>query len=124
VQVVRFFPCALALIWPVVRYIPDELYDAASLDGASPVQQLRHLVGPLSLPACLRTVLAILILSLGELSASKLVEPAASQTFADELFMMMHFGVKNALAAYCLVLFGVVIAAALVLAVVERWKRV
>jgi len=120
VQIVRFFPCALALIWPVVRFIPDELHDAAALDGASAWGQLRYLVGPLALPACARTVLALLILSLGELSASKLVETAASPTFADILFMKMHYGVKNDLAAYCLLLLGVVGVGALLLELLER----
>jgi iron(III) transport system permease protein len=119
VQVVRFFPCALALLWPVVRYIPDELHDAAALDGASVAQQLRYVVGPLSLPACLRTIVAILILSLGELSASKLVEPAGSSTFADILFGKMHYGLNNDLAAYCLVLLGVVVAGAGVMMGIE-----
>jgi len=46
------------------------------------------------------------MLSLGELSASKLVETAASPTFADILFSKMHYGMANDLAAYCLVAAG------------------
>src|SRR5262249_42649714 len=62
VQIVRFWPCALALIWPFVRQVPDELYDAAALDGSKPWQQLVYVVGPLALPTCLRTIVAVLIL--------------------------------------------------------------
>ncbi len=127
VHLIRFFPCGLALLWPVVRMIPDELDDSAQVDGATPWQRLWHVVVPLALPACIRTTVAVLILSLGELSAGKLVSTAAAPTFADVLFTKMHFGVKNDLAAYCLLLLGVVIAAAAGLAAIEgalaRWER-
>ena len=34
VDVIRFFPCAVAVIWPVLRLLPRELRDAAAVDGA------------------------------------------------------------------------------------------
>ena len=49
VQVVRFFPCAVAVLWPVVRLLPVELRDAARVDGARPQQELWHVVLPLAL---------------------------------------------------------------------------
>src|SRR5262249_6768174 len=45
-DVVRFFPCALALLWPVVRRIPPELSDAARVDGAGALAEFRHVVWP------------------------------------------------------------------------------
>src|SRR5262249_11892812 len=104
----RFFPYAIAVLWPVVRLLPRELRESARVDGAGPAQELRHVVGPLTLPALLRAGLVVAVLALGELSAGKLVETPGSQTFAHEVFTQMHYGVTNDLAAYCLILLGAV----------------
>jgi iron(III) transport system permease protein len=104
----RFFPCALAILWPVVRLLPVELRDTARLEGASPAQELRYLVWPLTAKTWLRAALAVMVLSLGELGASKLVETPGSQTLAHEIFNQMHYGVTNHVAALCLVLLGMV----------------
>jgi ABC-type Fe3+ transport system permease subunit len=106
---IRFFPCAIAVLWPVVRLFPQELRDAVRVDGASPWQEFRHLVLPLSLPTALRAGLAVAILSLGELGAGKLVDTPGSQTFAHEVFAQMHYGVTNDLAALSLVLLAAVV---------------
>ena len=78
----RFFPYAVAVLWPVVRLLPRDLREAARVDGAGPLQELRHIVGPLTFPALLRAGLVVMVLSLGELSAGKLLETPGSQTFA------------------------------------------
>jgi ABC-type Fe3+ transport system permease subunit len=98
----RFFPYAVALLWPVVRMLPQELLDSAELDGASPGQRLWYLVVPLTWLVGIRAGLAVAILSLGELSTSKLVETPGSYTFTHEVFNQMHYGVGNDLAALCL----------------------
>jgi iron(III) transport system permease protein len=108
-HLIRFFPCAVAILWPVVRLLPPELRDAARLDGAGPGRELWHVVLPLTGGAALRAALAVAVLSLGELSAGKLVEPPGSRTFAHEVFDQMHFGVTNDLAALCLVLLAAVV---------------
>lgn len=100
----RFFPCAVALLWPVVRLLPVELRDSARVDGATPAQEFRYVVWPLFALATVRTALAVAVLSLGELSAGKLVEPPGSEIFAHKVFDLMHFGITNDLAALCLVL--------------------
>ncbi len=104
----RFFPCAVVVLWPVVRLLPRELREAARVDGAGPLQELWYVVGPLTLPAVLRAGLVVAVLALGELSAGKLVETPGSQTFAHEVFTQMHYGVTNDLAAFCLLLLAVV----------------
>jgi iron(III) transport system permease protein len=101
---VRFTPFAVALLWPVVRLLPPELRDAGRVDGATPAQELRYIVWPLSSGAYLRAAGAVAILSLGELAASKLVETPGSSTFAHQIFDQMHYGVTNDVAAHCLVL--------------------
>lgn len=125
-QSIRFFPCAVAVLWPVVRLLPPELHEAARVDGARPHQELWHLILPLTAPVCLRAGFAVAILSLGELGAGKLVATPGAQTFAHEVFTQMHYGVTNDLAALCLVLLAVVVAGAGLLAtgrVVSTWWR-
>ncbi len=104
---IRFFPFAVAVQWPVVRHIPPELRDAIRVDGATPGQEFRHLILPLAWPACLRAGLAVTVLALGEIGASKLVW-AGWHPFAHEVFAQMHYGVTPSLAALCLLLLGIV----------------
>lgn len=105
---VRFFPYAVALLWPAVRMIPSELRDAVRVDGASPWQEFRHLIAPLAARPFLRAALAVGVLAMGELGASKLVETPGSQTFAHEVFNLMHYGISADVAALCLLLLAAV----------------
>jgi iron(III) transport system permease protein len=123
VNVVRFFPCAVAVLWPVVRLIPVSLRDAARVDGATPGQEFRHIILPLALPACLRAGFAVMVLALGELGAGKLVATPGSMTFAQEVFVQMHYGVSNDLAALCLILLALVACGGALFAMVNGWLR-
>jgi iron(III) transport system permease protein len=116
----RFLPAALALLWPIVRLIPRELIESAQIDGATPTQELTRVVWPLTRFPWFRAGLAVAILALGELSASKLVETPGSQTFAHEVFTQMHFGVTEDLAALCLWLLIAVIVGAIAVAGLRR----
>ena len=123
-DVIRFFPFAVALLWPAVRLVPASLTDMARVDGAGPANELRHAIWPLTAPAAGRAAVAVGVLSLGELSASKLVAtPGDSffgETFTHVVWARMHYGVANHLAAMCLLLLGVAIVPALLLAVIRR----
>jgi iron(III) transport system permease protein len=107
-DMIRFFPCAVALLWPAVRLVPSTLTDSARVDGAGPGDELRCAVWPLSATAFGRAVVAVGVLALGELSASKLVatpgEHMFGATFAHVVWARMHYGVANQLAAMCLLL--------------------
>ncbi len=46
VSVWRFFPFTILLFVPALEAIPKELYEAAKVDGASPVQQFVHVTLP------------------------------------------------------------------------------
>jgi iron(III) transport system permease protein len=121
----RFLPCAVALLWPVVRLLPPELRDAARVDGAGPLQEFRHVVWPLTSLPFVWASLAVAVLSLGELSASKLAAPPGSETFAHQIWNQMHYGVTNDVAAHCLVLLaGVAVGGAVVVACGELMARV
>jgi iron(III) transport system permease protein len=120
VDFIRFFPCALALLWPVVRLVPGELCDAARVDGMTPLGELRHVYWPLTASACDRAALAVAILSLGEVSAGKLVHTPNRDSYAIFLFTQMHYGLSNDLAAGCLLLLAVVAFGAALMPLVGR----
>jgi iron(III) transport system permease protein len=123
-HIIRFFPFGVALLWPLLRLIPIELFEAARVDGARPVQIFRWIIWPLGLPACGQVAVAVAVLSLGELGAGKLVETPGPRIFAHEIFEQMHYGVTNDLAALCLVLLGLVALGGVCWAVMVHWNKI
>lgn len=103
-NVVRFFPCAVAILWPALRTLPAELREAARVEGAGPIREFVVAVVPLTAGAILLAALAAGVLALGEVSAGKLVSTAGGETWAHRVFTKMHYGVTNDLAAHCLLL--------------------
>jgi iron(III) transport system permease protein len=114
-DLLRFFPFALAMLWPAVQQVPRELREAARVDGAGPTAEFWLVVRPLTASAFRRTVLAVGVLSLGELSAGKLVSTPGMPSFAETIFTKMHYGITNDLAASCLLLLAFVTAGAALL---------
>lgn len=112
VAVVRFFPYAVAVLWPAMALLPRELLEASRLDGRGPLGEWFAVVEPLTRPAAGCAAAAVAILSLGELSAGKLVSTPGAESFAEALWTQMHYGVTADLAARCLWLVIVVAAAA------------
>jgi iron(III) transport system permease protein len=113
VGLIRFFPCAVALLWPVVRLLPDELLDAARVDGAGPGCELSRVVWPLTARAVVACAVAVAVLSLGELSAGKLVSTPGAPSYAQVVFEQLHYDASADLAARCLLLLAVVSAGTL-----------
>lgn len=112
--VVRLFPVAVAVIWPAVRAVPRDLLEAARLDG---VGEWRYVLLPLTGPAAVRAALAVAALALGEVSASKLVNPPFRTAYILRLFDLMHYGAESTVAALCLLQ----LAATTLLAVAVVW---
>lgn len=98
----RFFPVACVVVWPAVRAIPDDLLDAARLDGWGFAQTWHRLVAPLTTPAFFAAAVAVAALALGEVSAGKLVNPAGHRVYILWLFDQMHYGSESMLAAMAL----------------------
>ena len=115
-HLLRFFPFAVAILWPAVRMVPVELRDAARLEGAGPLQELWHVYWPMSRRAFLLAMLAVAALCLGEVGAAARVETPGWETFAKLLFDRMHYGVDSNVAALALVLL-----AGLVITFVAGW---
>jgi iron(III) transport system permease protein len=101
--VARFFPVAVAVVWPVVRAVPRELEEAAALDGAGPWGRFRLAGWPLVRRAAGPAAAAAAALALGEVSASKLVVPPGRRDYILELFAQSHYGADATVAAMCLV---------------------
>ncbi len=108
VNTIRFFPYAVAILWPVVRLTPPELRDAARVDGASPAREFLFVAVPMYAAAIVRTAAAVGVLSLGEVSAGKLVSTPGWDSFAEVVWTQMHYGVTNSLAALCLLMLAAV----------------
>lgn len=120
VDLIRFFPVAVVMLWPSIRRIPQEILDGANLDGIKPGQELLGIIFPLLKTPFLMAGLMVAVLSLGELSASKIVSTPASPSYAGELFAQMHYGISNDLTARCLVLLMVIATGGIVLLSLKR----
>ena len=99
--VLRFFPVSVAVMWPAVRSIPQELLDAAALDGGQRAVW-RVAVWPSLRRSFVLAIAAVGLLSLGEVVATKLVQPPGRRSFAGDLFDAMHYGADATVAAMCL----------------------
>jgi iron(III) transport system permease protein len=100
-QLIRFFPVAVAVVWPAVRAIPRAFLDVAALDGGRRAVW-RGVVWPFVRPAFVRAAVAVGVLALGEVVVSKLVQPPGRQSFAQQLFNAMHYGADATVAAMSL----------------------
>jgi iron(III) transport system permease protein len=123
VNVVRFFPCAVAILWPALQTLPPELREAARIEGAGPIRELVAVVVPLTAGVWLLAALAAAVLALGEVSAGKLVATPGGDTWAHHVFTQMHYGVTNDLAARCLLLLVVIAAAAAAIGWLARGRE-
>jgi iron(III) transport system permease protein len=101
-SVVRFFPLALLIVTPAFLAVAREVRDAVRLDGLGVVAEWRRVVGPAVKPAAFVAVIAVAALSLGEVSASKLVNPPGRDASILRLFDQMHYGADTTVAALAL----------------------
>ncbi|MFO0876759.1 MAG: hypothetical protein U0840_05245 [Gemmataceae bacterium] len=85
VNVIRWLPCAVCLIWPEMRNLPREFRDEAQLVGLRPLQEFWQIGWPMTHSTVLLAALTTAILSLGEVSASKLVSTPGADCFGERL---------------------------------------
>ncbi len=100
--VTRFFPLALVIVTPALFAVPRELREAARLDGLTAWEEWRRVGWPAARSAAVVAVVAVTALSLGEVSASKLVNPPSRSAFVLRLFDQMHYGAETTVAALAL----------------------
>lgn len=102
-HVLRFFPIAVAFVWPAMTSVPRDLCEQTRVDGGGMGSEWRYVLAPHLWRTWVFSLVSILALSLGELSTSKLVQVPGRQTFVQELFNQMHYGVTTTTAALALV---------------------
>jgi iron(III) transport system permease protein len=104
-NLIRFLPCAVVALWPVVRLVPRDLRDSVRLEGARPVQELTYLYVPLLWRTWLAVTIVMAALALSEIGAVAMrVETPGWQSFAAELFRRMHYGPAEDVATLCLLM--------------------
>ncbi len=103
-QMLRYFPVAVALVWPAVRMAPRDLVESVRLEGGRPRHELRHVIWPLTARTFLWSVLIVTALNLGEVAVSFRVDTPGAESFAKILLDRMHYGNDPDVAALCLVL--------------------
>lgn len=100
----RFFPVALALLFPAVLALdPESLWAARGL-GASSLRALWTVALPLLRPVLAGTFALLWALCAGELSVAVLVHGPGSDTLPIPIFNLLHTGIAADVAALCLVL--------------------
>ena len=119
--VTRFFPLALVVVTPALFAVPRELREASRLDGLTAWEEWRRVGWPAARSAAFVALLAVTALSLGEVSASKVVNPPSRSAFVLRLFDQMHYGAETTVAA--LALMPLVPAFAMAVAVAGRVRR-
>src|SRR4029079_7277481 len=82
----RLLPLAWAAAWPIARLIPPAWEELAILDGAGPGKLLRVVYWPSLARPLLWLGLAVAVLSLGEISASKLIVIPGYTPLAHHIF--------------------------------------
>jgi iron(III) transport system permease protein len=103
----RTWPYALLLLWPAVRTLPPEYFEAAELDGYTAPGQVARVALPLTLGAIGLAWAAAFVLSLGELSAAYLATPPGHTSLTFRIWDKLHIPPESSLAGFVLVTLGV-----------------
>ncbi|NOZ20105.1 MAG: iron ABC transporter permease [Planctomycetes bacterium] len=119
--VVRVVPFAVLVTLPSVRRIPSEIEDAAVVDGCNWLRRMTHVVFPMSWRGVLLAWLVSFVLSLAETGASFLVMPPGRTTLPIRSLSLLHYGLYSEQAGICLVLLGIVLLPAALLAML-LWR--
>ncbi len=100
---VRSLPLCILMLWYALRFVPDDVLDAAAAEGAGPLARFWRIVAPQRVAAGAAAFLAAAAISMGDVSASILVTPPGVTTVAIRVFGLIHYGVDDQVAALCLV---------------------
>lgn len=100
----RFFPLAVALMWPAIESLGDEPLWAAQNLGATPIQSAFSVVLPLLKNALAGAFALIWALCAGELTLTVLLQVPDGSTLTLPIFNFLHAGISSDVAALCLLL--------------------
>ena len=119
-QLLRTLPYALLILWPAVHTIPEELLEAAEIEGLTPSTLIRRVALPMTSNPLIAAWLIAFALALGELPATNIVTPPGLMPLTGVIWSMLHTGVESRLAGIVLIMLAVVSIAALLAAIVLR----
>ncbi|MFA3919455.1 carbohydrate ABC transporter permease [Ruegeria hyattellae] len=80
VNVVLLLPMALWLMMTFMRDVPEELEEAAAIDGCTPAEIFRKIVLPLVVPGMMATSVIVFVFSWNEFQAALTLTTKATQT--------------------------------------------
>ena len=105
----RFFPYASEILRTFFAQIDKKLIEAAKLTDAGNFQILRKILIPMLMPGIIAAFLVSFILCLTELGTTILIHPPGWQTLPIRIFVLMHYGAPELVAALCLILIAITI---------------
>jgi iron(III) transport system permease protein len=100
---IRSLPLCTLMLWYSLRFVPDDVLDAAATEGAGPLARFWRIVAPQRVAAGAAAFLAASAISMGDVAASILVTPPGVTTVAIRVFGLIHYGVDDQVAALSLV---------------------
>jgi iron(III) transport system permease protein len=107
-DLLRTLPYAVLVLWPSIRTLPSEHFDAAALDGYGDWGQVRRIALPMTRRATLAAWGVSFALALGELPTTILVSPPGTRPISEELWSLLHTGVDSHLAGVAIVMLAVI----------------
>jgi ABC-type Fe3+ transport system permease subunit len=123
VVLIRYVPIAWLVIWPVARLLPREWDEVAYLDGAGPWQRLSRVYWPNLAGPIVWVGLGIGLLSLGEISGSKLVRIPGFLPISQLIFEKMHAAKDTEVAALSLMLLIIILFGATLLVLWHPYRH-
>jgi iron(III) transport system permease protein len=114
--IMRTWPYALLILWPAVRSLPPEHFEAAELDGYGPIGQVRRIAVPMTLGAIGLAWGVAFVLSMGDLPAVWIVLPPGVATLTSRIWDLLHIGVESRLAGIAIITLAIFAIAGLAVA--------
>jgi iron(III) transport system permease protein len=111
----RFLAPALKPTLAAMGQIEAHHEDAARLDGASWWQLMRHVVGPILMPAATAGALLVFLVAFNELTVSALLWSAGTETLGVVLFSLKEAGLAGEAAAVAISASAVILLAMMLL---------
>ena len=125
VQFVRIAPLLTLLMWTQLATVPQTLLDTAASEGAGVWRQLWRVGLPVRWPSVAVAAAIGLVLAMGELAATLLVELPGYMPLSVRFFGLLHYGADDKVAALSLSIMLMVLAAATAVSLlVARGARV
>lgn len=121
----RFFPLVWLILWPMAMLLPRRLEETSWLEGATPWERFCLHYWPVLWKPALVLMLGVTLLTLGEISASKLVTTPGFLPLSHHLFQLIHAGADTEVAAISLTLLLPALTCAagcLMINLIRQWK--